>query len=114
MGVVVTEPGLDITFIGCRRARGDGAAGVRNLLLGGMVDWLWCRGDPFGTCRLDSQLRLFLTGSAAGPELERVRFGRLRRNFSTHMYTYTHTQAHSKDQRHRKYYAHSQVSAINL
>lgn len=50
-----------------------------------LADWLWCRGDPFGTCRLDSQLRLFLTGSAAGPELERVRFGRLRRNFSTHI-----------------------------
>lgn len=53
-----------------------------------LADWLWCRGDPFGTCRLDSQLRLFLTGSAAGPELERVRFGRLRRNFSTHRHTH--------------------------
>lgn len=35
VGVVVTEPGLDTTFMGWRRARGDGAAGVRNLLLGG-------------------------------------------------------------------------------
>lgn len=48
-----------------------------------LADWFWCRGEPLGTCRLDSQLRLFLTGSGpwAAAE-ERVRLGRLRRNFS--------------------------------
>ncbi len=50
-----------------------------------LADWLWCRGEPpFGTCRLDSQLRLFLTGSGpwAVAAEERVRLGRLRRSFS--------------------------------
>lgn len=32
VGVVVPEPWLDMTFMGWRRAKGDGAAGVRNLL----------------------------------------------------------------------------------
>lgn len=36
-----------------------------------------------GTCKLDSQLRLFLTGSGAWAAAEeRVRLGRLRRSFS--------------------------------
>lgn len=50
-----------------------------------LADWLWCRGEPpFGTCRLDSQLRLFFTGSGACAVAaeERVRLGRLRRSFS--------------------------------
>lgn len=38
VGVVVPEPGLDTTFTGCRRARGEGAVGVRNLLLEGTED----------------------------------------------------------------------------
>lgn len=48
-----------------------------------LADWFWCRGEPFGTCKLDSQLRLFLTGSGAWAAIEeRVRLGRLRRSFS--------------------------------
>lgn len=48
-----------------------------------LADWFWCRGEPFGTCKLDSQLRLFLTGSGTCAAMdERVRLGRLRRNFS--------------------------------
>lgn len=48
-----------------------------------LADWFWCRGEPFGTCKLDSQLRLFLTGSGTWAAMdERVRLGRLRRNFS--------------------------------
>lgn len=48
-----------------------------------LADWFWCRGEPLGTCKLDSQLRLFLTGSGAWAAMEeRVRLGRLRRNFS--------------------------------
>lgn len=48
-----------------------------------LADWFWCRGEPFGTCKLDSQLRLFLTGSGAWAAMEeRVRLGRLRRSFS--------------------------------
>lgn len=38
VGVAVPEPWLDMTFIGCRRARGDGAAGVLNLLEEGTAE----------------------------------------------------------------------------
>lgn len=64
VGVEVAELGVDVAFTGCLRASGDGVAGVRSLLGEGIADWVWCRGEPpFGTWRLDSQLRLFLTGS---------------------------------------------------
>lgn len=32
VGVEAPEPGVDVAFTGCLRARGDGVAGVRSLL----------------------------------------------------------------------------------